>query len=417
MKVKSLMCVCLLSLLAACSDDGNNFPKVVPYPVEEPVPEPEPLPGGIEQYSVFISGDDNVDSYRIPAICTTKNGTLLAFGEARRDTWVDRSYTNIVVKRSTDNGKTWSKMQYLTDASSIPGGDPGAFLNPCPVVDMETGEIFLFTIYWKVRTDDLGYDTKAFLTTSTDDGQNWSNPKDVSKEILTTSRHQKSPYSKYAYDQVCGFGPGSGCQMQGDAYKGRLIIPTLQSFITDFEGTKPVNAKKSYCTVYSDDHGKTWHAGNVSQYGGEFQIAECPLNTLIYNLRSGKGRAYATSSNGGTDWSDWTALPFYSDLPTISCQGSIIGVGSTLYCSVPKGDTATSQYDDRCGLSLYKSVNSGKSWDGGQMLYEMASGYSCLTQLKDGRLAILFEAGPKQGFEKLTVRPAGWCRLDLIVIP
>ena len=282
---------------------------------------------------------------------------------------------------------------------------------------METGEIFLFTIYWKVRTDDLGYDTKAFLTTSTDDGQNWSNPKDVSKEILTTSRHQKSPYSKYAYDQVCGFGPGSGCQMQGDAYKGRLIIPTLQSFITDFEGTKPVNAKKSYCTVYSDDHGKTWHAGNVSQYGGEFQIAECPLNTLIYNLRSGKGRAYATSSNGGTDWSDWTALPFYTDLPTISCQGSIIGVGSTLYCSVPKGGTATSQYDDRCGLSLYKSVNSGKSWDGGQMLYEMASGYSCLTQLKDGRLAILFEAGPKQGFEKLTDRPAGWCRLDLIVIP
>ena len=62
MKVKGLMCVCLLSLLAACSDDGNNFPKVVPYPIETPMPEPEPTPGGIEQYTVFISGDYNLNT-------------------------------------------------------------------------------------------------------------------------------------------------------------------------------------------------------------------------------------------------------------------------------------------------------------------------------------------------------------------
>lgn len=66
---------------------------------------------------------------------------------------------------------------------------------------------------------------------------------------------------------------------------------------------------------------------------------------------------------------------------------------------------------------IFKSNDAGTTWDSGQLLYEKASGYSCLTPLKDGRIAVLFEAGPKDGFEKLNPRPAGWCRLDLIILP
>ena len=68
---------------------------------------------GLKKCTVFSAGDDNVNSYRIPSLLTTKDGTLLVFCEARRDSWRDKSRTDIVVKRSEDTGKTWSVMQDL----------------------------------------------------------------------------------------------------------------------------------------------------------------------------------------------------------------------------------------------------------------------------------------------------------------
>lgn len=421
MNYKLVLSVFLL-LLAACSDDGNNFPKVVPYPsVDEPVP-PEPPTVGIEQYTVFNSGDENINSFRIPSICTTKDGTLLAFGEARRDSWTDRSYTNIVMKRSTDNGKTWSKMQYLTD---VPAGyNPGAYINPCPVVDMETGKVFLFTVFWKTRTDNLGNGNEAYLLESNDNGLSWSTPQNISAGILTDKPY---PGTSNNYQYVYGFGPGSGFQMKGGDYKGRLIVPCSQSYIS---GTA---VKKSNVTVYSDDHGATWKAGEVSYWYAEYQIAESPLGTLVTNLRGSQKiggvsvgvRGSSISKDGGITWSDWNpkgSLTYYNGLstPTGGCQGSIWANDATIYYTGPAGITANNDHDDRGELMLYKGTTASTgitTWDNGQMLYAKASGYSCLTKLKDGRMAVLFEAGPLNGFSKLTDRPAGWCRLDLIILP
>lgn len=95
---------------------------------------------GLKKCTVFTAGDDNVNSYRIPSLLTAKDGTLLVFCEARRDSWRDKSRTDIVVKRSEDIGKTWSIMQDLTQ------GTTGAYMDPTPVLDSITGRIFLFTL-------------------------------------------------------------------------------------------------------------------------------------------------------------------------------------------------------------------------------------------------------------------------------
>ena len=57
---------------------------------------------------VFISGEDGYHTYRIPAIIKAEDGSLLAFAEGRRGGQGDSGDIDLVMKRSTDGGATWS---------------------------------------------------------------------------------------------------------------------------------------------------------------------------------------------------------------------------------------------------------------------------------------------------------------------
>ena len=54
----------------------------------------------------------------------TKRGTLLAFCEARQGG--DHSQNDIVVKRSTDGGRSWGKLQLIHDAGTLALNNPQA---------------------------------------------------------------------------------------------------------------------------------------------------------------------------------------------------------------------------------------------------------------------------------------------------
>jgi sialidase-1 len=70
------------------------FPLVLPAQVQ------------LADVPVFISGTEGHQSYRIPAIISLPNGELLAFAEGRVQGAADFGDINIVMKRSTDKGKT-----------------------------------------------------------------------------------------------------------------------------------------------------------------------------------------------------------------------------------------------------------------------------------------------------------------------
>lgn len=348
------------------------------------------------KYTVFSAGDDNVNSYRIPSLLTAKDGSLLVFCEARRESWRDKSRTDVVVKRSTDNGKTWSVMQDLTK------GDSGAYMDPTPILDSNTGRILLFTTFWPTN-DHSGANNRAVLISSDDNGQTWSTPTDVTTELIPDGR------------RINGFGPGAGLQMVGEQYKGRLILPAR---ISDAEGKVAHDV-----AIYSDNHGETWNVGGDADDDNEFQIAESPNGVLSYNARVAGARTVAYSTDGGETWSKAVKDPA---LPGVSkgCQASILGNGEKLYFSGIKGTTETPEYDERATLTLYKSENGGKKWNNGFVLYDKASGYSCMSFLPDGRMAIIFETADTQGFTRKSLpdtkplkRPAGWMRLDLILVP
>ena len=91
--------------------------------------------------TVFQAGADGYAVYRIPAIVRAKDGTVLAFAEGRRNGKGDAGEINLVLKRSTDDGHTFGPMQVMW------ADGPNTCGNPCPVVDEETGTVFLFSTY------------------------------------------------------------------------------------------------------------------------------------------------------------------------------------------------------------------------------------------------------------------------------
>jgi sialidase-1 len=270
----------------------------------------------LEEHTLFEKSTNGYHTYRIPSLITTPKGTVLAFCEGRKSGGGDTGDIDLLVKRSIDNGSTWSEQQVVWDDSTNVCG------NPCPVVDASTGTIFLL-MTWN-RGDDgetdiihkTSQDTRrVFVTKSTDEGKTWSQPEDITQ---TTKLPEWGWYAT---------GPGVGIQMQHGPHKGRLVIPANHSY-DDAEGNlRDGSFEYGAHVIYSDDHGQTWELGGVIRPKmNESQIFEAAdgEGTLVMNMRSYLGnnrRAQAISKDGGETW---TAPKDVPDLIEPVCQASVV---------------------------------------------------------------------------------------------
>ena len=87
------------------------------------VPAPPAAQAAVTQTVLFDKGDAGYGCYRIPAIVKTKAGTLLAFAEARRAWCADSQEIDLVMRRSEDDGRTWSATQTVLSGTDA---DPNA---------------------------------------------------------------------------------------------------------------------------------------------------------------------------------------------------------------------------------------------------------------------------------------------------
>ncbi len=72
----------------------------------------------MEKIDLFEAGRDGYALYRIPGIVVTSKGTVLAYCEARRTGKSDWDTIDILLRRSTDGGKTWTERHKIAD---VPG--------------------------------------------------------------------------------------------------------------------------------------------------------------------------------------------------------------------------------------------------------------------------------------------------------
>ena len=367
----------LLSVTLVLSCLGNP-------PVEEPL-----------DY-LFESGTEGYQCFRIPAIVTTTKGTILAFAEGRKKGCSDTGDIDLVMKRSEDNGKTWSNLLVLRDDGENVCG------NPAPVVDESTGTIHL------ISTWNLGEDTekdiidgtskdtrRVFVMESNDDGKSWSDPLEI------TSTVKLAQWTWYAT------GPCHGIQLKEGPHRGRLLIPC--------DHIEAVSRKYYSHTIFSEDHGKTWELGGTTPQDqvNECTVAELPDGTVMLNMRnydrSQKSRKVAVSKDGGLTWSDIVA-----DKTLIEpiCQASLLSVyaeerGEHMLFFLNPADE-----NKRQKMTLRISRDDGAAWTGSLVLHQGPAAYSDLTPLSNGNLGCFYEAGQSNPYQGIVFEEVPWRKIE-----
>ncbi len=333
---------------------------------------------------LFVGGTDGYRAYRIPAMVVTTKGTVLAFCEGRKMASGDTGDIDLLLKRSRDGGKTWSKASVVYEE----GGDAEITIgNPCPIVDRRTGRVQLLFV--------RDYH-QLFSTHSDDDGLTWSAPEEHTAIL-----------KGFDYPVVLiATGPVHGLQTSA----GRLIAPV---WICDRERedryVNPTKDRIRAGTIYSDDHGETWQTGGLVPAEiamlHECTVVERKDGSLLLNMRARNAgyRAIATSPDGGLSWSS-PALD--KQLPDPTCQGSLIRLNED---EILFSNPAVSSKDDskmsatRRNLTLRLSADGGRTWPHERVLNEGFAGYSDLAVTERGKIFCLFENGSENYHQKISL--------------
>jgi sialidase-1 len=343
----------------------------------------------IERTTVYKIGEGNYQSYRIPAAVVTPAGTLLAFCEGRQTPigpGNDTGEINLIVKRSADNGKTFSESTVVwSDGKNTCG-------NPCAVIDADTKTIFLLMTHNRgkdherdiVRGTSKGKRT-VWITSSTDDGKTWATPHDITGDV------SKEDWAWYAT------GPGVGIQLQQDPHKGRLVIPCDHVVLGG--GKDAGNAH----VIFSDDHGKTWKLGGEPLEPGfnESQIVELTDGRAMLNMRNytpnRRAGDIATRGVAISDDAGETFKEVHHDATLVEsiCQASILRIGKRILFSNP-ADAAK-----RINMTLRISDDDAQTWPISKTIFTGPSAYSCLVALPDGSIGLLYECGEKKPYDRI----------------
>lgn len=359
-------------------------------------PRPEAAPRTVTcTTTLWTSGTGGYTAYRIPAVVNVR-GTLVAVAEGRVHSSSDDTDTDVLMRRSTDGGCTWSPSVIVADDGTATVG------NPTPVVSAGGGLALLTNRQGAgVTQDDIQAGTESaadgrrvFIQTSRDAGATWSARREITGSVKDPS------WRWYAV------GPGHGLTLQYGPHAGRMVVAA--------DHTLETRNQRGIQLLISDDSGGTWRLGAVDEHSAPDDPIR-PDETTAAQLLDGRiylssrnvdgaamtpplGRGYTYSADSGeTVTAPVGPLP---GLLTPEVEGSVLQVpaypqGTTchpLYYSGPE-DPAVRQ-----NLTVRRSDNAGVTWRDIAVLTAPGEhgGYSDLVPVDRTHLGDLFEewAGP-----------------------
>lgn len=332
---------------------------------------------------VFVSGAEGYHTFRIPSVARTGDGTLHAFAEGRLTNRSDPGGTHIdlVYKRSTDGGKTWSPLALLdrhpdTDVDNLQK-DLTSAANAVALVDRTNDRLWLFDTRLVDRR--LG-SFQAWAMYSDDSGKNWSPPRRI-----RVPRYEV-PGKSDIYPNL-----GSGIQLRS----GRLIVPA----------TRRTQGKTQSFALYSDDRGKKWHGGEVVDgVVNEAQIVELSDGRLLMSVRpnSGGDRMMAISSDRGEHWTKpkplFPSTRVAEAIERYTRKGENGASRNRLLHTIPAGGPLGA----RSNLEIRTSYDEGATFGAARQVYGGYAAYSDLVKIDSDQVGILWERGETTGYQFIT---------------
>lgn len=340
-----------------------------------------------ETTQLFEAGQNGYVTYRIPGIMVTPKGTILVTASGRVNGWGDWSQINVMLRRSTDNGKTWEPARVLESDGK------NTVENACMISSGNR----LYMTYMENYA-------RCFFTTSDDEGVTWSPPREITPVFETYRTRDKWDW------KVIATGPGHGIALQNGSHNGRLIVPIWLA--TDHSHRPSITS-----TIYSDDQGATWHAGDVvtqnlpeSKNPSENVCIQLADGQVMDNIRCESlthRRLVAFSPDGATQWTKpqidehlfdpvcFASMTRYS----LASQGG--GRNRILFCN-PDCDDADKLGNKanmyvRKNITVRMSYDEGKTWPVAKVVDPGLSGYTDMAVAPDGTIFLAYEHGATNG--------------------
>jgi len=345
--------------------------------------------------TLWNAGDKGYELYRIPGVVISKAGTIIAYTNARKTIaqgdWGD---SDIMMRRSTDGGKTYAASQHIA------GNGHGVTDNPVAIASQMDGKIhFLYQHNYE----------RVFYMVSSDDGATFSTPVDVTDALV--GLRSEFPWS------VVALGPGHAIQMTS----GRLLVPVwLAASKRRPDGTAS-HSPTAITTLYSDDNGKTWQHGDLIAKStpsminpNENQDIQLADGTVMANIRTGDPRdrrAVAISPDGIHGWTK----PVFDD----ALYDPICDAGIVRYSAKPEDPKNIILFTNpdsegipapghgkkglRRNLTVRMSKDEGRTWPVKKVLDSGVAGYSDLAVAPDKTIFDIYETPLGQNLKEHSV--------------
>ena len=282
--------------------------------------------------------------------------------------------------------------------------------------DMYKGKDLIGNVYFAQSTKNpfrVANTSYLWMSYSDNDGKTWSAPTDI------------TPGIRQDWMKFLGTGPGTGVVLRTGPHKGRILVPIYTT-----NNVSHLGGSQSSRLIYSDDHGKTWHAGeapNDNRPVGNSVIHSSTMNNngaqnteaTVLQLNNGDVKLFmrgltgdlqvATSKDGGVTWEK--TIKRYPEVKDAYVQMSAIHTMHDGKEYILLSNAAGPGRERKDGLIHLARVESNGelTWIKHNLIQDGEFAYNSLQELGNGEYGLFYEHRENgQNYYTLSYKKFNW---------